>query len=111
ENIETWQTQEGDLLLVASHNPVQWNAEQLRARLDQEPFKSALSAAWQTSGLEGFLAHYVGNNAVTRTLQNLESWPLNTDDHTVIEFAFARNVGLTNGFQLGNLRSATRSAY
>jgi spermidine synthase len=111
ENIETWQTQAGDLLLVASHQPVRWNADQLRSRLAEEPFKSALSGAWQTSGLEGFLAHYLGNEAVTRTLQNLESWPLNTDDHTMIEFAFARNVGLTNGFQIENLRAAARAAH
>lgn len=111
ENIETWQTQEGDLLLVASHQPVCWNADKLRARLAEEPFKSALPVAWQASGLEGFLAHYVGNRAVTRTLQNLESWPLNTDDHTLIEFAFARNVGLTNGFQIEDLRSAARAAH
>lgn len=110
QNIETWQTQEGDLLLVASHEPLQWNADDLRARLAQEPFKSALPAAWQARTLEDFLAHYVGNRAVATTLQTLDPWPLNTDDHTIIEFAFARNVGLTNGFQIKNLRSAARAA-
>ena len=109
-NIETWQTQDGDLLLVASHEPLRWNADQIRQRLGQEPFKSALPAAWQARTLEDFLAHYVGNLAVATTLKNIEPWPLNTDDHTIMEFAFARNVGLTNGFHIDNLRSAARAA-
>jgi spermidine synthase len=110
-NIESWQTEEGDLLLVASHEPLRYDPETLRARLGSEPFKSAVLAAWQTVGLEGFLAHYVGNTAMARVLQNLESWPLNTDDRTVIEFAFARSVGAANGFQMGTLRKSAHAAH
>src|SRR4029077_1016225 len=58
-----------------------------------------------------FLGHYVGNTAVAGVLQNLESWPLNTDDRTVIEFAFARSVGAANGFQIGNFRRAAHAAH
>ncbi|MEY2543837.1 MAG: spermidine synthase [Verrucomicrobiota bacterium] len=110
-NIESWQTEEGDLLLAASQEPLQYDAEVLRGRLAAEPFKSAMLAAWRGIGLEDFLAHYVGNKSVADVLQNLESWPLNTDDRTVIEFAFARSVGASNGFQIPNLRDSAHVAH
>lgn len=109
-NIESWHTQEGDLLLVASREPITYDAGLLRQRLATEPLKSGLLAAWKANGLEDFLSHYVGNKSVTKTLQNLEAWPLNTDDRTVIEFAFARSVSAANGFQMPNLRAAAHAA-
>ena len=109
-NIESWQTAGGDLLLLASHLPVHYDVEALRLRLAEEPFKSALPAAWRADGLEDFLGHYVGNVAVAQTLQHLTTGPLNTDDRTVIEFAFARSVNLTNGFQIVNVRASAHGA-
>lgn len=110
-HIESWQTQEGDLLLMASREPVVYDVAALRSRLAAEPFKSALAAAWKSNGAEDFLAHYIGNATLTKTLQNLEAWPLNTDDRTVIEFAFARSVSASNGFQMANLRAAAQGAH
>lgn len=110
-NIESWQTSTGDLLLSASHEPVRYEVGALRTRLAEEPFKSALPAAWRANGLEDFLAHYVGNRTVAETLQHLGSGPLNTDDRTVIEFTFARSVNLINGFQLVNLRASAHQAH
>jgi spermidine synthase len=110
-NIESWQTQEGDLLLVASREPLSYDVGALRKRLAGEPFKSALPAAWRANGLEDFLGHYVGNADVAKQMQALASWPLNTDDRTVIEFAFARSVSTTSGFQMANLRAAARAAH
>jgi spermidine synthase len=110
-NIESWQTQQGDLLLVASREPVRYDAGELRRRLAAEPLKSGLLAAWRANGLEDFLSHYVGNTAATRVLQSLEAWPLNTDDRTVIEFAFARSVSAPNGFQIASLQAATHAAH
>jgi spermidine synthase len=110
ENIESWQTAGGDLLLLASHQPVSYDVEALRTRLNEEPLKSALAAAWRGNSLEDFMAHYVGNAAVAKALQHSGSWPLNTDDRTIIEFAFARSVNLTNGFQLPNLRTSAKAA-
>lgn len=110
-NIESWQTQEGDLLLVASREPVSYDASELRRRLAMEPLKSGLLVAWKASGLEDFLAHYVGDIAVSKVMQNLEPWPLNTDDRTVIEFAFARSVGAPNGFQMAKLQAATHAVH
>ncbi|HYR22995.1 MAG TPA: fused MFS/spermidine synthase [Chthoniobacterales bacterium] len=109
-NIESWQTAGGDLLLMASRSPIKYDVPALRARLAEEPFKSALLAAWRSASLEEFLGHYVGNNSVTDVLQHLGSVPLNTDDRTVIEFAFARTVNVTGGFQLVNLRTSSHAA-
>src|SRR5712692_2380284 len=110
-NIESWQTAGGDLLLLASHLPVRYDVETLRTRLVEEPFKSAMPAAWRATGLEDFLGHCVGNAAVAQTLQHLTTGPLNTDDRTVIEFAFARSVNLTNGFQIVNLRADAHATH
>lgn len=110
-NIESWQTESGDLLLVASHEPIRYDAEALRARLAQEPLKSGLLAAWRATGLEDFLAHYVGNANVARTLQQHQPGPLNTDDRTVMEFAFARSVNvLLHGFRIDDIRFSAHAA-
>lgn len=110
-NIESWQTESGDLLLMASHEPVAYDVEKLRARLREEPFKTALLSAWRADGFEDFLAHYVGNQAVAETLQHFNQGPLNTDDRTIIEFAFARSVNLMNGFRLANVRVGAIGAH
>jgi spermidine synthase len=109
--IDTWQTQEGDLLLVASQQPLPFDAEALRQRLAQEPFKSALRVAWSGLGLEDFLAHHIGNTDVATALQQVESWPLNTDDRTVIEFAVARSLSAADGFRIGNLRASAHTTH
>jgi hypothetical protein len=104
-NIQSWQTNQGDLLLMASHEPVHYNAEILRNRLAEEPFKSAMLGIWRANGLEDFMAHYIGNENLTRALQERAVGPLNTDDRSVIEFAFARSVNLAGGFQLPDLHA------
>ena len=110
-NIETWQTQEGDLLLVATQRPIVYDADVLRQRLSREPLQTAVRVAWDGLGLEDFLAHYVGNNEVARMLQKVEPWPLNTDDRTVIEFAVARSLNTTTGFRMSNLRAGAAAAH
>lgn len=109
--IESWQTQEGDLLLVASREALSYKVDFLRQRLGQEPFRSALANVWRANGLEDFFAHYVGNMKATKIMQTLEPWPLNTDDRTVIEFAFARSVSAPNGFQMTSFRAAARAGH
>lgn len=109
-NVETWQMQSGDLALMASHSPVHYRMDALRSRLAQEPFKGALLAAWRSIGAEDFLGHYVGNNTLAETLQNLGPVQINTDDQTVIEFSLVRSMGSMNGFQITNLRASAHEA-
>ncbi|HJT81003.1 MAG TPA: fused MFS/spermidine synthase, partial [Chthoniobacterales bacterium] len=109
-NIESWQTQEGDLLLMATREPISYDADKLRQRLSQEPLRSAMRSAWRGDGLEEFLGHYVANAEVSKAMRDLQPWPLNTDDRTVIEFAFARSVSATNVFDSASFRAAARVA-
>ena len=109
-NVETWQTGSGDLALLASRSPVHYGVNSLRQRLGEEPFKNALLAAWQGNGVEDFLGHYVGNEIVAETLQDLAAGSLNTDDRTVIEYSFARSMNLGNGFQIAKLRASAHDA-
>lgn len=103
-NVETWQTDEGDLLLIGSSGPHAYDAAELRKRVAEEPFQSALRNAWRTTDLEGFLAHFIADNSIAQGLRQRHKGSLNTDDQTVLEFAFARNVDLRNGFRLPSLR-------
>lgn len=109
-NVETWQSARGDIALMGSHSAVRYSVEILRNRLGQEPFKSALLAAWQAPGLEDFLGHYVANNALAETLRHLGSPALNTDDRTVIEFSLARSQSAGNGFQIATARGSAHEA-
>jgi spermidine synthase len=108
--IETWQPQDGDLVLVASREPIRYDAERLRAALAVEPFSTVLPAVWRGNSLEDFVAHFIADPSVAKAVAASSTAPLNTDDQTVIEFAFARSVDLLQGFQVANLRAAAQAA-
>ena len=102
-HVETWITQAGDLLLVASVEPRTWDAQALRARLAQEPFKTAALRIWGTDCAEGMLAHFASGPELARRLAALPEQARNTDDSTLLEFAFARSVGRGSGFRTPEL--------
>lgn len=104
-SVETWQTNSADLLLIATEAPLAYDADQMRARLAQEPFRTATRVAWQTDELEGVLAHYLGNDALTRSLAEGQEALISTDDRSFMEFAMARTVGRR---ELASLRMALR---
>lgn len=89
--IETWQTQSGDLLLIASKDPISYDLDLLRTRIALDPFQSALANVWRTTDLEGVFSHYVGNGKFAQHVMQRPGVPLNTDDRMILEFAFARN--------------------
>jgi spermidine synthase len=92
-HVHTWTTTSGDALLVASNEPLRVDVEPMRALLAQEPYRSAMRNSWRTEGVEGFFARFVANEEFARqAAQQAES--MNTDDRTVIEFGFARSVGI-----------------
>ena len=93
--IEIWQTQSDDLLLIASRAPRSYAIGKLRERLAREPYASALPRMWLVEGAEGFLSHFVVSDRLSARLGEVLSPPLNTDDNTVLEYAFARQVGMT----------------
>lgn len=106
-HIETYETRRGDLLLVASREPLKYDVPMLRARLQQEPFRSAIKSVWRVTDLEGFLAHFVAGSSAAAALSQGMQW--NTDDRTIVEYAFARTLGDATQFDVGELRRmATR---
>jgi spermidine synthase len=103
-HIETWQTQSGDLLLIASKDPISYDIDSLRTRIALEPFRSALAKVWRTTDLEGVFSHYVGNGKFARTVMHRPGVQLNTDDQMLLEFAFARNRQTGNHLSFDDMR-------
>ncbi len=110
-SVQSWETEPNDLLLVASRAPIPFHVEQLRARIAEEPYHSALVNSWVGTSVEDFLAHFVGNEQLGSAMANLGDQSLNTDDRTVIEFALARAVGRHNGFRVTRFRAAAQQAH
>jgi len=105
-SVETWQTNSADLLLIGTEAPIVYDAERMRARLAQEPFRKAAIVAWHTDELEGVLAHYLGGDRLTRNLAEGQEALISTDDLSFMEFAMARTVGRR---EFANLRVMLRS--
>jgi spermidine synthase len=101
--VETYQTTTGDMLLVGSEQPNRYDVAALRERFAEEPFKSALKYVWHANDLEGFLAHYLANDAFGRELARRGEARINTDDHTLLEYAFARSASYGSKFQLAEV--------
>ena len=97
-HLETWNGLREDLFLVASRDQLVHDVPRLRARIAEEPFKTALRLAWNAESIEGFFAHYVANEGLTRAM-SAGAPQLNTDDISPVEFGFARNAR-------GNLRAS-----
>ena len=104
--VETWQTKKRDLLLVASLEPVSYDVSRLRARIAEEPYRSALAVAWRSVDLEGFLAHFVAGPKTARLWSARAE--LNTDDRTHVEYALARSLGARQHFDVETLENLAR---
>jgi spermidine synthase len=105
-HVEIWQSKAEDMLMVCSRRPNTYKVELLRRRLEQEPYRSAMAKAWRATDLEGVLARYVGGPGLVDTMRSHENARINTDDHNVIEYGFARTVGLEEtDFSVQDLRS------
>jgi spermidine synthase len=90
-SVETWRLGASDLVLVASARPPLHDAAALGARVNEEPYRRAVAAAWRTEGLAGVLAHHVARPSAAPRLAG--GGRVNTDDQNHVEFAFARHVG------------------
>ena len=106
--IESWFARKSDLILAATAVPIAYDADVLRGRLAQEPYRSALPEAWGTEDLEGFLSHFIARSSFVTGLLAGRPTPSNTDDRNVIEFAFARSLGRESLFDLDTSRELAR---
>lgn len=115
-HIETWRTQTGDMLLMASLEPIVPDVAMMRERIKEEPYQSALSKIWRVTDVEGVLGHHMANADFARSVAKAERGSVNTDDHNFIEFSFARSVGsrglfnVTQLLQLATSRGEERPA-
>lgn len=107
--IETWQTNQGDLVLLATTRPRGYNAAALRARIAEEPFKTALANVWRVVNIHGVLAHYLATDAVARVLATAPHVEVNTDDRNIVEFGMARSVGRSGSSLLAEIRELSHS--
>lgn len=108
-SVETWQVGGADMLLIASREPIAYDAAMLRARLDQEPYRSAIRATWRVTDLEGVLSFFVARSSLARFIAEREGDDLNTDDRNSVEFGFARTVDRRGLFGINDLREAARA--
>ena len=106
--VETWQTKKNDLLLMCSMNPIVYPVKELRKRIRQSTFKSALNDVWRVVDLEGFLAHFVANDQFSRQIANQAKGVINTDDNTIIEYQFADTLGAAMKYNVEGLREVAR---
>jgi len=106
--VETWQLGNNDLAFVASKKPFGYDLVEIRARLTEEPYRSALARAWRATDVEGFFAHFVADSDFARTMAREEEGAVNTDDRNLVEFALARSVGAEGHFGAEDLRGVAR---
>ncbi len=107
-HVQTWTTNPGDIVLLASREPLQVDVDGIRRRLAQEPFRAATHSAWRVESAEGVLAHFIANEDVASALGK-DAPQLNTDDRPVIEFGFARSLG-RDSFGTADIAAAARNA-
>jgi spermidine synthase len=109
--VETWQTLSADLVFAASERPRVYDVAQLRARASAEPFRSALRKAWHVEDAEGFLSYFVAAPTLVRAVAAEEQGRINTDNHPILEFGFARSVGRSRAPTIQDLRSSARAIH
>lgn len=113
-HIEAWTTTHGDVVLTASKQPIVFDADLVRSRLAQEPYKTATHQAWRVETVEGVLGYFLANENVARSMA-AKATELNTDDRVVIEFSFARTLArgdfnMGKMYEISQLAKGTRPA-
>ena len=103
ESVEVWHTNPSDLMLLTGNRPIRHDPERLEKVLKTEPFKTAMNRIWGVEGVEGFYAGFVADDGLTRAILEEEKRWINTDDHPIIEFGFARNLGRMGLFKVDDL--------
>ncbi len=105
-HVETWWTSPGDIVLIASKEPIVFDADAIRIRLAAEPYRSAAHYAWRVETPEGLLSHFIAPESISTEIAK-NATALNTDDKTPIEFGFARAMGASS-FSMGDLYAFAR---
>jgi spermidine synthase len=104
--VETWQTAAGDLLLLGSREPIRHDWRAIERKMQNDVFHRGIRNAWGVTSVAGVYARYVAGTSTAQRLAG-NTRP-NTDDRPTIEYAFARSLGFSGGFDVAELRRAAR---
>lgn len=99
-HVEVWQSKYDDVLLVCSNDPFAYRLDTIRARLAQEPYRTAYASAWRVSSAEGFLARFVAGEKLVDQIAGRYAPLVNTDDYNRIEYGYIRTLGRPSRFSL-----------
>ncbi len=101
-HVEIWQLASGDLLLAASHSPIDHDLTRIQQRVAEEPLRSALRVTLGVEGAAGFYTGFIASTHLATAIHR-QVPKLNTDDHPIVEFGFARGLGRDLGFSVQRL--------
>jgi spermidine synthase len=104
-HVEIWESKPSDLLLVCSTSPIRYDVAAMRRRISHPQMQESLLFGWLTDDLEGVLAHFVANQRLVKQIASQRK-QVNTDDHNLLEYAFARTVGKSGSFNVNEVRGA-----
>ncbi|MBL9138457.1 MAG: fused MFS/spermidine synthase [Verrucomicrobiales bacterium] len=108
-HIETWVTQENDLMFVCRTSPPTYTLERLQARIAESPMGEAVARAWQVATVEGFFArHAAGTATARRAAAGARGW--NSDDRNLLEYGMARSQLGSGSFRYQALMAAAFDA-
>ena len=96
-SVDTWRSECGDLFFVGAQENIVYDLGRIRQRLGEEPYRSASMQAWRMMDAEGFFSRFVAQAGLAQAVLR-KGVEVNTDDRNLLEFAFARTVGRTTGF-------------
>ncbi len=91
--VEIWQSQDSDIVFLASAEPRTYDIQRIRERVQTAPYLELMRRAWLQEGAEALFSHAYGNAKFVDKLIARNEPPTNTDDENLLEFAVARTVG------------------
>lgn len=103
-HVEVWQTGRSDMQLICYKRTVTYDAEEMARRLECPQVREAMRRAWHTEGVAGFFTQLVASAKLAEDIHSRPHNILNTDDRTVLEYRFAKTVGMMTPFSLDALR-------
>jgi spermidine synthase len=91
--VEIWQSQDSDIVFLASTEPRNYDIQRIRERAQTAPYLEVMRRTWLQEGAEALFSHVYGNAKFVDKLIARNEPPCNTDDENLLEFAVARTAG------------------
>jgi spermidine synthase len=104
--VEIWQTSASDMQLVCFKNRVVHDTDKISQRLSCPVVQEAMQLGWRVNDITGFFAHYTIAPQFTDGFRKRPREFRNTDDCNVLEYRFAKTVGVPDLFSMESLRAS-----